>query len=135
MNFWDNINIQPNGCWLWTGYVDPRGYPKYHKGFVATTAHRFALESFLGRALLPKHDAHHLCTDSRTCICPLHLQEVPKDNHPGGGAEVQRNKTHCIYGHEFTEENTLLINNGRHRCCLTCRSLTARRKPKGKRLK
>jgi len=35
-------------------------------------------------------------------------------------AKIKRALTHCKHGHEFTPENTILENNGRHRRCRTC---------------
>ena len=36
-------------------------------------------------------------------------------------------KTHCIRGHEFTEENTRLAKNGRHRSCKACEKIHAQK--------
>lgn len=42
-------------------------------------------------------------------------------------------KTHCVHGHEFTAENTLICNTG-HRACRTCKRLRekGRKRPQGR---
>lgn len=84
----------------------------------------------------------HLCRN-RACFCPAHLEPVTKMENFRRGLrpqvfaawhERQRNKTHCVHGHLYTE-STVKITTGK-RCCLLCRTArqqmlptTGRRKP------
>src|SRR5260370_34317516 len=116
--FWEKVRIQANGHWLWLGSIDPKGYGKFHSGKVNKRAHRYSLELFLGRDLLPDHDAHHIETCKvHNCICPWHLAEVPHNNHPGAAPEKHRKKTHCLFGHEYSVENTGYHNYNNSRYC------------------
>ena len=42
------------------------------------------------------------------------------------GVNCQRDKTHCVHGHEFTPENTMRHPDG-HRYCRTCHNERKRR--------
>jgi len=28
IRFWQKVRVQPNGCWLWAGYLNNKGYGK-----------------------------------------------------------------------------------------------------------
>ena len=71
----------------------------------------------------------HICRN-RLCVNPAHLEIVSvKENVLRGvgiSAENSR-KTHCIDGHEFNEENTLVLKDG-SRVCRACARERARRR-------
>lgn len=46
--------------------------------------------------------------------------------HGVGSGGVYRTRTHCEHGHEYTVENTLWLNNHRHRGCRACYRRRAR---------
>lgn len=67
----------------------------------------------------------HLCRN-RACVRPDHLEAVPQEVNVRRGASSNPH-THCRKGHEFTPENTRVVQ-----ICLTCdhdaRERRARRK-------
>lgn len=128
-------------CWLWTGGTAGSGYGVFHppgpRGTPQIGAHCWAyLQS--GRPIPGGYEVDHLChpddgscpggkTDPhRLCVNPAHLAAVPgPDNNRRSMSATARNarKTHCVNGHEFTEENTYrkLLPNGTYgRECRTC---------------
>ena len=59
---------------------------------------------------------------------PEHYMVLCRSHHTrydGGSGGVNRGKTHCIHGHEFTPENTR-ISKTNGRCCRTCARERAR---------
>lgn len=115
---------EPNtGCWLWIKSVKANGYGLYQK----TVAHRWSYEHFVG----PIPDGlflDHLCR-TRCCVNPRHLEPVTARENtrrsPIAPATINRLKTHCKRGHEFTEENTINRPTG-YRGCHTCNRARAR---------
>src|SRR5207245_8252545 len=92
-----------SGCWEWTGAVQPNGYGRFDGGY----SHRFSFESF--RYSIPHGlQVDHLCRNRR-CVNPFHLQPVTAQVNQLRGNSVSginARKTHCIRGHEFTDDNT-----------------------------
>jgi len=112
--------VTESGCWEWQGTIS-NGYGKiyYSHGFVYV--HRLSL-------MLLNYDEYkkgpytlHKC-NNRKCFNPEHLYGgTASDNSDDtikAGNNVNASKTHCIYGHEFTEENTFRDSYGRH--CRKC---------------
>lgn len=91
--------VEPNadGCWIWQGYVDKRGYGR---GWTGETAHRSLYRHLRGDFPADYH-VDHLCRVTR-CVNPEHMEPVT-------AAENRRRqtaaKTHCKRGHEVTPEN------------------------------
>ena len=114
-------------CWIWRGTVRPNGYGRVKHQGVLYLAHRLVYESLIG----PIPDGlqlDHLCR-VRHCVRPTHLEPVTASENlrrsPIAPAGINARKTHCVHGHEFTEENTYVDREG-YRNCRTCRSATAR---------
>ena len=68
-----------NGCWLWTGTKDRKGYGRLSmrvagkRNPTGVRAHRAMLEHLLGRELHPDDETvEHLCACT-SCINPDHL--------------------------------------------------------------
>jgi hypothetical protein len=118
------FDIQPNGCWLWRGYINPKtGYGEicYTKTLHAL-AHRYIYELVLGsipEGLQLDHRCHNLqkrtCVNvrecmHRRCVNPNHLEPVtPKINSATGNVgRWHLEKTTCPYGHPY---DLVLVNS------------------------
>jgi HNH endonuclease len=127
--FWAKVNMTV-GCWLWTGKrIGPMKYGALSNGrnhFVY--AHRYAYEYANGKipeglCVLHRCDVPH-------CVNPSHLfvgtqqqntlDMIAKGRHITPFAP-NKFATHCVKGHEFTLENTIIRDRGRRRC-RTCQN-------------
>lgn len=127
--FMAKVSPEPmSGCWLWLGVIDASGYGRFGIGSHAdgsnrmAQAHRVAYELFRG-AIPDGMELDHLCR-LECCVNPAHLEPVTHRVNclrgTGQGA-INATKTHCLRGHEFTPENTI-INQGK-RYCRECNRL------------
>lgn len=125
--FWEKVSKESDGCWRWQRYIDKDGYGLFGlKPGKTVRAHRFAFELEHGKGALPKGELlDHLCHDPRICIggpgCPhrrcVRPSHLKRTTPAGNGARsVQKAKTHCKRGHEFTPENTYIKSNGTRQC-------------------
>lgn len=131
------------GCWHWTGTVSSGGYGSRARGDGtpgSVLAHRFAYEQEHG-PIPDGHQIHHVC-GVRTCVRVSHLELVtpaehaqrhprpktakPKPIWTGGSNGGRPPQTHCVRGHEMSEDN-VLRSSGR-RWCKAC--VYARRRAK-----
>jgi len=133
--FWDKVEMIPfHSCWEWTGtkksgYGVISAWPKEGNIY----AHRVSLS--LVSDLQAGKVIDHICRN-RACVNPQHLRQVSiatnvMENSEGVCAKNAQ-KTHCLLGHEFTEENTYICPRGR-RNCRSCRRIAcakARKKRK-----
>lgn len=112
-----------NGCIVWRGAVDKRGYGRIvdDSGW-HDMAHRLSYKLNVGD--IPEGLViHHKCYNTR-CVNPDHLEPTThNDNIINKGktnaAYLNSVKTHCIRGHEFTDENTYMSKDN-HRTCKLC---------------
>jgi len=114
--FLPKIKINDNGCWEWTDGTNHHGYGGFNVNNKAILSHRFIYEYYHGM-ICPDLTIDHLCRN-RKCVNPLHLEQVSmKINNERGMSPsgINSRKTHCIRGHQFTEENTIK-GKGRRRC-------------------
>lgn len=123
------------GCVLFGGYVAPDGYGRFGPGGQQrmTSAHIAAWELVNGPVPSGLH-LDHTCHDPATCkegkqcphrrcINPEHIQPVTRaHNLSAARARVNHwaERTHCIHGHEFNDENTYITKRG-SRACRACR--------------
>ena len=136
-----------DSCWPWKGRRGRNGYgiavlpgDRTH----GTSAHRLVYQLIFGN-VPPETHIDHVCHDPadcvggsscshRICVNPSHLKAVSaRENvlRGGGPSSVNAAKTHCLRGHEFTDENTYVDPSGRRTCrtCRTCyRAYDARRR-------
>lgn len=113
-----------SGCWIWLGALTGKGYGSMSQG---RYAHRVFYEAFYGYGSVPDDQmVLHKC-DIKCCVNPLHLfvgshrdnvfDAIRKGRYLDNGKE-NSSKTHCLRGHEFTEENTYLYRGRRY--CKAC---------------
>lgn len=121
--FWSKTRIEDAGyktaCLMWTAYVHPSGYGRLHWQGTLRYAHRVAYEVLVGP--IPEGLVlDHLCRN-RACVNVTHLEVVTnRVNILRGETLMAANvaKTHCPQGHEYTPENTVQRDGGRH--CAIC---------------
>ncbi len=115
--FWSFVQ-KSDSCWLWIGRKTHNGYGQYGLKYV----HRISYELVHGP--IPEGlTIDHLCR-VRNCINPSHMEPISmRDNILRGTAPtaVNAKKTHCIHGHPFSKENTLIRKDRPGtRTCLEC---------------
>lgn len=116
-------------CWYWTGTKNPSGYGIGVFKKRRFSPHRISVELFISE--IPKGMwIDHICRN-KICANPKHLRIVtPRqnalENNPGIFA-TNKNKTHCINGHEFTPENTGVAKGYKGRPCRRCKTCSTRR--------
>jgi len=128
VRFWRNVEFRPGDCWSWKGHVSDKGYGRFGTwnpppGVKRLRyAHRFAYEDSIGP--IPEGlTIDHLCR-TRDCVNPLHMEPATfVDNAMAGNCVgvLNRMKTHCPKGHEYTPENTKRVpSNPGSRYCKAC---------------
>lgn len=115
--FWAKVDrIDGDGCWLWRGSTNKKGYGLLGVNKKSLLAHRVAYTLVNGE--IPKGlILDHLCR-VHGCCRPSHLEAVtPSVNTARGEGwiSLQRFKTHCDHGHEFTPQNTY-VKRGLRQC-------------------
>lgn len=114
-------------CWIWTNRLMVGGYGSFSADKKIWLAHRWSYEFM--RAPIPDGLAlDHLCSNP-PCVNPWHLEPVTQRENvlrSRGITAQNARKTHCKWGHEFTEANTYVDRRGR-RGCRTCRNAASRR--------
>ena len=121
------------GCLLWQGRVMPKeGYGVMsclsNGRYAPKLVHRLSYETFVGPIPAGLH-IDHLCR-VRNCVNPNHLEPVTSRQNtlrsPIAQAAIHARKTHCINGHEFTDDNTARSKKGDRICRACCRERAAR---------
>lgn len=121
-------------CWQWQGWVTPRGYGEIISHDKKIGVHRAMYELEHG-SIGEGMEIDHLCR-LRSCINPAHLEAVSrKENILRGVSPCARlaRRTHCPQGHEYTPENTKIVQTrwgalrGTGRQCRMCHKLSNRR--------
>lgn len=118
-------------CILWWGTIHHTGYGQHSfrrgdKTF-SIRAHRLIWEECFGE--IPEGlVVRHKC-DNPPCVNPEHLElGTYGDNNRDRvdrGRDAKKSQTHCVHGHEFTEDNTYVKKNG-SRICNTCNRIRSR---------
>lgn len=123
-SFFKYIRVESdNDCWVWTGIRDARGYGLFYVEKSQYKSHRVSFSIFKSDEPLDLYLViDHICRN-KSCVNPSHLRQVTRkinaleNNISLMAANIR--KTHCKWGHEFTDSNTYKTTDGRH--CNTCR--------------
>lgn len=116
-------NVNPDtGCWEWAMGRWRGGYGQIRREGKNWQAHRWVYHSLIG-PLTEGLVLDHLCRVTH-CVNPDHLEEVTHAENilrGDGVAATNAQKTHCLRGHEYNEENTRTSGARKnHRQCRTC---------------
>lgn len=125
--FWSHVE-KSSGCWTWTAGRNRAGYGTFSLFGQSWLAHRFAYITEVGAIPLGLQ-LDHLCRNT-SCVRPDHLEPVTaRVNLLRSDAPTARKarQTHCIRGHAFTPENTIVRRDGRGRECRSCGRLSTER--------
>lgn len=120
--FWSKVAL-PNGegCMLWAGGLDAKGYGRFVLARRRAKAHRVSYTLAYG----PIPDGlvlDHLCR-VRNCVAPGHLEAVTsRENTLRGETLPARHlaKAHCPQGHPYNDKNTYIYKGWRR--CRACRA-------------
>jgi hypothetical protein len=117
-----------NGCLLWTGYRNSRGYGQKWDGKRNQLTHRIMYQAVKGP--IPEGLClDHLCRNP-PCCNPAHLEAVTFQENTRRGLAGQHAReraqllTHCTNGHEITEQNTYTRKDGRRQCNVCAKART-----------
>ncbi len=125
-------NPSLNGpCWVWLAGVDGSGYGSIRINTIKCSTHRVSYELLKG-PIPTGLELDHLCRVIR-CFNPDHLEPVTHHTNilRGECGKYLSDKTHCVHGHEFTEENTkkrFINGKFRQRVCAECNRIKNRKR-------
>lgn len=121
-----------SGCWVWIGATDLNSQGKSYglaNDGITRLVHRISWvwHTYGDYSELDGYDVHHIC-ENTLCVNPEHLHRVTRVEHKDLTSNdittINKNKTHCNQGHEFTPENVYL-HSGK-RMCRECRRQAVR---------
>jgi hypothetical protein len=119
--FWAKVDTT-GGCWEWTGVTNGAGYGKIALPgrSIMMLAHRYSAMLHYGMFDTRLLVLHHC--DNPSCVRPEHLylgdskqnmqDKMQRSRHVGA------NKTHCVHGHRYTDDNTYRYQG--KRICKEC---------------
>lgn len=123
--FWGKVALpdHPDGCWVWIGSRNPKGYGRFKIDGKPSQAHRAAYATFMG-PIPAGLVLDHIACDNPPCVNPRHLSPVTaRVNTVRDGSRaptaVNARKTQCPQGHPLSGDNLAAWEFPR-RICLTC---------------
>lgn len=129
----------PDGCLLYTGNLNNRGYGMLSVDGTPTLAHRAMYELTVGPipdGMNLDHTCHNRDTACmggdacwhRRCINVEHLEPVTgaENTRRGKSWAINGTKTHCPQGHPYDQDNTHVWNGRRY--CRACNNALKARK-------
>ncbi len=114
-------------CWIWIRSLVKDGYGSFRLAGRNRRAHRVSYEIFYNTTLAPEQFLHHTCRNE-ACVNPLHLEITTQTTNIDSAIYGNKEKTHCPYGHEYTEANTCWRKNKKQRECMTCKLVRMKRR-------
>jgi len=121
----NNRRIDPiTKCWLWIGCRNDYNYGEiFYRGKKYKT-HRLIAYLCLGLDLNSNlYVLHRVNCPNKNCFSPLHVyigdQFDNMRDRVKTGRDNNTSQTHCVWGHEFTKENTNTYRNKRE--CKICK--------------
>jgi hypothetical protein len=118
--------MKPGGCWIWNGWTNHKGYGQTSYEGYNVFIHRKVFELAHCRLLKTEEFVCHTC-DTRRCWNPAHLfvgdAKTNNNDCASKGRHHNAVKTHCKFGHEYTEDNIVWKigeKGNRMRGCKTC---------------
>lgn len=119
-------NKIPNGCWIWNGAKSKHGYGQIVINGKKEYIHRLSAHLYLGLNLDDKFVQvnHKRNCPNPNCWNPEHIYIGTKLDNINDAVILgthsnqfgTMNRTSCVNGHKYTEENTYVNPNGRKEC-------------------
>lgn len=113
------VQVDDNGCWIWTGFKHAKGYGGTHYRGGATRVHRAMYQAFHNVRLGSLEFVCHKC-DVPACCNPDHLflgdYKSNMDDKTAKGRHHELRVTHCPLNHPYDAENTYYAPNGSRHC-------------------
>lgn len=117
-------NQELGRCWIWTGSQSVHDFGNYGTLWINGKSREYChrISYIIHNGKIPSGlQLDHLCRNT-LCCNPKHLEAVScRENvlRGIGPAAVRAKATHCVHGHEFSENNTKISKSG-HRICISC---------------
>jgi hypothetical protein len=125
----NRIEIVDSGCWEWLGALQ-YGYGYTTINSVGCRVHRLVWEYLV----CPIPDGlvlDHLCRNKKCCnVAHMEMVTQGENIRRGDVGKHNREKTHCVNGHPYSEENTYYITrkDGKgFRMCKSCNNAARER--------